>query len=198
MNENPHPKKTGSLPLALASALLPLVVFWAIETYWGLEAALIAGCITAVGEIAYEKIRLGKVSAMTASSNALVLGLGAISYFMKSPVAFRLQPAVMEWGMLVMMMVGEKMSGQPFLLQMMSENPLLEADKRALIFAQPEVLKRLKATNQRLAWFLALHGLAVAAVAIWGSTGQWIFLKGILFYVLLVLVMLPMYKRPRA
>jgi uncharacterized membrane protein len=63
--------------------------------------------------------------------------------------------------------------------------------------AQAWFVERMARADTRLVVFFVLHGLAVAWAAVWGSTRVWILLKGVLFYVLLVLVMAPMYKRRR-
>ena len=38
----------------LVTALFPLVLFWAIEEFLGLKAALIAGCAAATFEVLWE------------------------------------------------------------------------------------------------------------------------------------------------
>ena len=45
---------------ALLLALIPLVLFWAVEEYLGLIAALIVGCIAAILELTYDKIKYKK------------------------------------------------------------------------------------------------------------------------------------------
>lgn len=176
------------------SALFPLVLFWAIEKLYGLTAALVVGCVAAVAEIAWEWWTQKRVSFLTWSSNGLVLSLGAVSYFMHSGVAFKLQPAVMELGFSVLM-CAMRFSGEPFMIRTFRETPLDEG-KRALLLGQAWFIKRLRALDARLIAFFAMHGLAVAWAAVWASSDAWVFLKGVLFYVLLVLVMVPMYKRP--
>jgi intracellular septation protein A len=180
----------------LFSALLPLVLFWAIEEFLGLKAALIAGCVAAVAELGWERFSTGRISFLTLSSNVLVLGLGAISFWMDSGVAFKLQPAVMEFGMAGFMAMSRLKGGEPFMIRTFRDSPMLDAEKRTQVLAQDWFRKRLSSADTRLLVFLVFHGLALTWAAIWGSTRIWILLKGVLFYVLLVLVMLPMYRRP--
>ena len=113
---------------------------------------------------------------------------------MDSGTAFKLQPAVMELGMGFMMIL-MRFKGKSFLLTIMSENPMLSQEQRNLLLGNAVMRARLIATDTRLIVFFCLHGLALAAAAIWGTTSQWILLKGVLFYVLMVAVMLPMYRR---
>lgn len=178
---------------ALFFALIPLVLFWAVEEFYGLKAALIVGVIAAVLEILYEKIKLKKVSFMTLASNFLVIGLGAVSFLMDSGVAFKLQPAVMEIAMAAFMFF----QPEPLMLRMMREMKGIDEEKRTVILTNPIVTSRIKSANTRLIWFFVLHALAVAWAALYGSTRMWILLKGVLFYVLLVAVLAPMYKRAK-
>lgn len=180
---------------ALLFALIPLVLFWAVEEYFGLKAALIVGSIAAVIELTYEKIKYKKISFMTLVSNGLVLGLGAVSYVMDSGVAFKLQPAVMELGM-AFVMIATRFKGEPFIVRTFQDFKGLDLEKKEAIMKQSWFIKRLKSLDHRMVIFLILHGLALIWAALYGSTRIWILLKGVLFYVLLVVVMLPMYKRP--
>jgi intracellular septation protein A len=182
----------------LFTALLPLVLFWAIEEFFGLKAALIAGCVAAVGEVSYEKLTRGRVGFLTLASNALVLGLGAVSFVMDSGVAFKLQPMVMELAMAGMMGFMRLKGGEPFMLRTFREAPMLDEAKREAVLKQDWFVRRLRKADSRLILFLLIHGLAVGWAAVWASSSVWILLKGVLFYVLLVLVFAPMYKRPHA
>ena len=178
-------------------AFLPLLVFWAVEEFWGLKAALIVGCITAVLEVAWEKFVAKKVSFITLASNALVLGLGGVSFLMDSGIAFKLQPMVMEFAM-AGFMIGMRVTGkEPFMVRMLREAPALDATKREQILSLPGFIHRLRHMDTTFIGFLLVHGLAVGAAAIWGSTRLWILLKGVLFYVLMVVVFLPFMRRPR-
>lgn len=177
-------------------ALLPLILFWAVEEFFGLKTALVVGCIAAILEIAYEKIRYKKVTFVTWISNMLVLGLGAVSYVFDSGIAFKLQPAIMEVGMGAMMLF-TSIRGEPFLIKMMKEFKGVDVEKRDALMQVPWFVERLKSANTRLIVFFFLHAIALTWAAIWGSSRIWILLKGVLFYVLLVVVMAPMYIRPK-
>ena len=131
-----------------------------------------------------------------------MLGLGGVSFIMNSGVAFKLQPAVMELGMGLMMLV-LRVQGEPFMLRTFKDfsprkMPGLTEEKHRFLIEQPWFIKRITGMDTRLILFFLLHGLAVVWAAVWGTTSQWILLKGVLFYVLLVLVMVPMYRRQNA
>ena len=184
--------------MQLFGAILPLVLFWAIEEFYGLKAALVVGCFAAVGELGWERWRKGKVSFLTLSSNALVLGLGAVSYLTDSGIAFKLQPAIMEFGMAALMISMRFRGGEPFMIRTFRDAPMLDTARREHVLKQAWFMAKLHAADTRFIVFLIFHGLAVGWAAIYASSTVWIALKGVLFYVLLVLVMLPMYRKPHA
>lgn len=175
------------------TAIFPLVLFWAIEEFLGLKAALVVGCVAAVLEIFWERWRTGRVSTITFASNALVLGLGAVSFYMDSGIAFKLQPMVMELGMAAFLVFTRIKTGEPLFVTMVREgkSPGLTPEKQAQILASPAAVSHFVRMDLKLTLFLIVHGLAVGAAAYWGSTRLWILLKGVLFYVLLAVVMVP-------
>ena len=184
----------------LFAAFLPLVLFWAIEEFFGLKAALIAGCIAAVLELSWEWYRNRRISFLTAVSNLLVIGLGGVSFLTESGIAFKLQPMIMEWAMAVIMLSVRFRGGESFMVRTFRDSPGMEPKQREAVLANPLFIDRFHSMDTRLIVFLALHGLALGWAAIWGSTRIWILLKGVLFYVLFVVIVagpLFMYKRNR-
>ena len=175
------------------TAVFPLVLFWVIEEFLGLKAALIVGCIAAVGEIIWEYGRTRRVSVVTFASNALVLGLGAVSFYMDSGIAFKMQPMVMELGMAGFLIFTRYKTGESLFLTMVREgkSPGLTPEKQNQILGNAAALAHFALMDFKLTLFLVVHGLAVGAAALWGSTRLWILLKGVLFYVLLAVVMVP-------
>ena len=136
----------------LFTALIPVVLFWAVEKYLGLKAAILIGSAAGVAEVAWEKITTGRVAFLTLFSNAMVVGLGVVSYVMNSGVAFKLQPGVLELVMAAMM-VGMRWTGEgePFMVRTMRDSPMLDREKRELVLAQPWFYQRLASADSRLA-----------------------------------------------
>ena len=133
---------------------------------------------------------------MTWAVNGLVLALGAVSFWMDSGVAFKLQPAVMEAGMAAFMLVMRRNGGEPFMLRTFRDAPMIEPQKKDFLLNLDWFKARLRKFDNYLIIMMFLHSLAVVFVAIWGTTDQWVLLTKVLFYVLLVLIALPMYKKP--
>tara|TARA_B110001454_G_C12723186_1_gene435828 strand:- start:13964 stop:14554 length:591 start_codon:yes stop_codon:yes gene_type:complete len=163
------PSPSPSNKLVLLSGLLPLVVYTIVEetygTYWGLIAGLILGVV----EIITEKIMYKKVSTMTWTVNAMVIGLGCVSLYMNDGIWFKLQPALAEL-LMVIVLWGSLFFKKPFLREMaLKQNPN----------TPPHMLDFFSSITFRLGIFFLAHSiLAVWAAYDW-TTVNWALLKGV-------------------
>lgn len=160
---------TKSQGLALLFAgILPVVAFTIIEEKYGVEWGTVAGMTFGLGELLYEKIFLQKISFITWVGNGLILGLGGISILAKDGIWFKMQPALLEFFM-GLLLIGSWWMKKAFLLEMsLKQNPQLPDGLRSF----------LEALTLRFGiFFLAQSALATWA-AFWWSTEAWAFLKG--------------------
>lgn len=177
------PKATSPKGQALSllfGGLLPVIAFTVIEEKYGPQAGLIAGLIFGGGEIIYEVVRYKKVATTTWIGNGLLLGLGAISLFFNDGIWFKLQPAIMEFGMFGFLL-GSWALKKPF-LQIMAEkqNPDM-----------PPLLKNnLSGITLRLSFFFLIHAVIATYSALYWSTEAWAYLKGIGLTVSMIVYMI--------
>ncbi len=149
--------------------LLPVILFTVIEDQYGTMAGLIAGLTFGVSEVIYEKIVNKSVSKITWIGNGLLVGFGIISLWTADGIWFKLQPALMEiimtivlWGSLIL------------------KRPLFSslAEAQGVILPK-EVKERLRGITFRSGIFFLIH----AAIATWAAfewtTTQWALLKGL-------------------
>lgn len=160
--------------------LLPVIAFTVIEEKYGPQAGLIAGLFFGGGEIIYELWRYKKVSTTTWIGNGLLLGLGAISLFFNDGIWFKLQPAIMEFGMFGFLL-GSWLLKKPFLTIMAEkQNPDM-----------PELLKsNLSGITLRLSFFFFIHAVIATYAAMYWSTEAWAYLKGIGLTVSMIVYMI--------
>lgn len=164
----------------LFAGLLPVIIFTVIEDRYGIIAGLIAGMIFGAGEVVYELIRYKKVSTLTWVANALILGLGGISLLSQDGIWFKLQPALIEAG-LFLLLFGSWMINKPF-LKMMIEKQNPEA---------PEFLKnRMSGLTLRLSIFMLAHAIIATWAALNWSSEAWALLKGVGLTFSLIIYML--------
>lgn len=174
-----RPSPKGQALSLFFGGLLPVIAFTVIEEKYGPHYGLIAGLIFGVGEIIYELVRYKKVSTTTWIGNGLLLGLGGISLFFNDGIWFKLQPAIMEFGMFGFLLISWMMK-KPF-LKIMAEKQNPE---------MPEILKEnLSGITFRLSFFFLIHAVIATYAAMYWSTEAWALLKGIGLTVTMILYM---------
>ena len=180
MQETTHasPKRSlQELKSVIFMGLLPLIVYWIVENYWGVKAGVIAAFVFAVIEIIYEYKTTGKPHLITWLSNGLVIIMGVASLYLNDGIWFKLQPAVLE-------IIGAgfffltNLFGKPLVVEMMKKmNPDNQALKHQFF------IKYLSGMNFRFGFILLLHAILTGYAALKLSTSTWIFIKGILLFV---------------
>jgi intracellular septation protein len=149
--------------------LLPIVVFTVIEERYGAQKGLIAGLIFGAGEVLYEKVKLKKVSKITWVGNGFLVALGAVSLLTADGFWFKMQPAIMEF-IMVLMLWGSLVIKKPLF------KTIAEMQGTQLPSA---VSDRLFGITFRSGLFFLIHtGLAIWAAYSWTTT-QWALLKGL-------------------
>jgi len=162
--------KAKSQALALFfGGLLPVIAFTVIEEKYGTVAGLIAGIVFGLGEVLFETIKYKKVSAMTWIGNGLLFSLGGASLFLNDGLWFKLQPAIIEFG-IFMFLSGSCFIKKPILkLMIEKQNP-----------ETPEFIKQsLSGITLRLSFFMLAHALLATYAAFFWSSESWALLKGL-------------------
>jgi intracellular septation protein len=161
---------TAHKPYFLLS-FLPALAYWYLETYYGLEVALVGGAVLGVVEILLEKKFSGHVHTLSKLNLALIMGLGGIALVAKEGIFFKLQPTFTGLA-LGGFLVAKKLRNESLLLDMLrdlKQTPPLPA-----------------AFYRTLEWHLCLFLTAFAAFMAWvavrASTTTWLFWKTGGFY----------------
>lgn len=172
---SPTQSSKNSVRALLLGGILPVVIFTVIEekygTYWG----LVSGMVFGLGEIIFEKVKFKKVDSITWIGNGLLLGMGAISLFTKEGIWFKLQPAIIELFMAILLM-GSTIMGKPFLLLMAKKQNTLSQLPEPI---RPIMEKQFSGLNFRIGLFFLLHSVLATWAALYWSTRAWAILKGV-------------------
>lgn len=160
--------------------LFPVVLFSVVEEYGGLTWALALSVLYAFVEFGWEWFRYRKLSKLTLFSNLMVIGLSGVSFLTQDGLWFKLQPAILEFIMAIML-IGSFILKKPLLVGMMEQqghslNEMMRVFFNGLTFRMG-------------LFFLFQSGLAVVASIHW-STEVWAFLKSIGILIMMVLYML--------
>lgn len=165
------PTKTSrsQVLMLLFGGILPVIAFAIVEDKYGVIWGTIAGMVFGVGEVVYEKLKLGKVNNITWFSNALILVLGGISLISQDGLWFKLQPAILllTFGAIV---IASSVMGKPLLVAMaLKQNP----DMR------PEAIPFMTRLNLRFGILFIVMGAISTHAALYWSVEAWAFLKSI-------------------
>jgi intracellular septation protein len=152
-------------------SFLPAIAYWYLEENYPLRIAVTGGLILAVLEIAIEKIFTKHVHALSKFNFFLILGLGGISLLGEDGLWFKLQPFFTGLVLSIYLFYKLKKSDGLF-VEMLSE---MHPDQKP----NPVFFRRLE---RDLALFLLSYGFFMGAIALWGTTDQWLFFKTIGFY----------------
>lgn len=161
----------------LAPGFLPLLAYILVETFFGETAGLVAGIVLGAGEFAFILVRERKADPFVAGDTLLLAALGAASLAFRTPLFFKLKPAIVE-GLMAIALAG-LLSAPDAVLQGWLERQMktLAPEGGAL----PTVRKRLVGMTA----LLGIHAVASALAALFLSEGWWAFISGGLLYILL-------------
>ena len=164
-------------------SFLPAMAYWYMEENYPLRIALTAGLVLAVVEIIVEKIFTKHVHTLSKFNFFLILFLGGISLLGDDGIWFKLQPLFTGIG-ISGFMIYRLVRGKGLLFEMME---IMPEDKPR----PPEFI--VQALEKHVAAFFLLYGFFMGALAVWGTTDQWMFFKTIglyiVFFVFLIIEM---------
>jgi intracellular septation protein len=173
-------QKKSALKTLFLGGVLPVVIFTLIEEQYGTLWGLVAGMVFGLGEILWELKTKKKVDTITWAGNGMLLALGGISLITQEGIWFKLQPALIEASM-ALVLWGSVLLGKPLLFNLAQKQGGIPSDFEKL--ARPGVGPVLKRAFQgmtlRLGLFFAVHGVLAAWAALHWSTGSWALLKGV-------------------
>jgi intracellular septation protein len=179
--QQPARQKYAQLRSILVGGLLPVIVFSVIEDRYGTLAGLIAGMVFGVGEIVYERVRLGKVDAFTWAGNGMILVLGGVSLVTNEGIWFKLQPAIIE-AVTAVIFCGSVLIGRPLMAGLLKKQLAAQQGTQAQsLELAPWVVPLLGGATFRFGLFFGAHAALATWAAIHWSTAAWAALKGIGF-----------------
>ena len=160
-------------------SFLPALTYWYLETHYSLKIALMGGMTLAFIEMLLEKILLKHVHSISKINLSIIVVLGLLSLLGNDGILFKMQPlftGMILGGILYI----QNIRGKSILWIMMKDLQSHHSPPQFLI----EKMER------HLSIFISLYGLFMGAVALAGSTSQWLFFKTFGFYLAFALFFL--------
>lgn len=164
----------------LFGGLLPIILFTLVEEYYGTAWGLVTALFFGFGELSFELWKYKKISKITLVGNFLIIFLGIISLFTQDGIWFKLQPGIIELGM-VLFLWGSLLMKKPLLLSLAQQQNI----------QLPEVLlKEFPKLTFRIGVFFLIHAALAFWAAFYWSTTAWALLKGVGLMVTFVLYLI--------
>lgn len=160
--------------------LFPVVLFTVVEEWGGLTWALALSVLYAVLELGWEWIRFQKCSGLSIFSNAMVVGLSIVSYFTQDGLWFKLQPAILELVMAILL-IGSFILKKPMLIVMMEQQGHQ---------VTPTMRQFFNGLTLRMGVFFILQACLATFASLHWSTETWALLKSVGILVMMVAYML--------
>lgn len=157
-------------------AFFPLVVFYLIESRYGLKEGLIAAMAFSAAELAWHWLRFQKLERTVLFSGGLLFILGGLSLISEDERFVLYSPAIGDWVIAALLLYGV-WRGRPLLTT-------LAAAQEPEVVSDPIRRRFLSGLTLRLGLNLGGHG----AVCLWAANSSreiWLFVSGPLQYIFL-------------
>jgi intracellular septation protein A len=166
----------------LLYSLVPLIGFWLVEKYWGLEAGIVVAIVLGIGEVAWVYWRERRWEPFSLWSAVLVIVMGIVSWQLESGKILLLKPAIIE-AVFASVFIVSSIAKKPFML-LMAQKQFGKVEFNSM------QLRYFNGVNWRIGLLFLLHTMMTVYAALWLSSDAWFFAKGVLFYILLALFFL--------
>ncbi len=179
MSQEMQAPSRSTMVFTLLYSMVPLIGFWLIEQYYGLDAGVVAAIVLALGEVIWVYAKEKRFEPLASWSAVLVILMGIISWQLQSDVFLRLKPAIFEMIFALLFLISSILK-KPFMLIMARK----QWGDMALHSFQ---MNYLSGVNWRMGVFFLLHVFMIIYASFFLSMNQWLFITGPFFYILLVL-----------
>lgn len=155
--------------MKLVLALLPVLVFWLLETRFGTRVATVAAVVVTVIDVLFTRWRDGRWARLPMITGALVVGLGLMSLASDDPRFVRATPVIGDLVMGALLAGAILRGGNPLTTAVAEAEPDVEisTDERSWL--------------DRVAWRLVVNLALHAGLCVWAAgqdTGTWALVSG--------------------
>ncbi|MBL6990554.1 MAG: septation protein IspZ [Bacteriovoracaceae bacterium] len=169
--------------------IVPLLVFVVIDSFASMEIALIVAVLASAAECIFSIYQFGEIDYVSIASMLLIAIFAAVSYIKKTPLHFKLSPAIIS-GVLGIFLLVSYFLGRPLIYVMMMKYKDQMPGQMQILLQHEEFAQLMKLTSHYLGYSMLLHGLITAWAAIKLSNWWWLAIRGFGFYFLIFLAMM--------
>ena len=164
--------------------MVPLLVFLVVDMIWSnTVVSIVSAVLFAVMQVSITLIRTGSVDYFVFIDVALIVGLGALSIFLKNDLFFRMKPAIIELvmsGLLVALVLAPDTFLMGYLGRFMPPNMELA----------PAAIPLMKKMLIGMIIYTLLHIGAVYYTALHSSRKMWALVSGPGYFLLFIPIMI--------
>ena len=164
--------------------LLPLFVFVIADELWGTEIGLYVAVGFGLLELLITFIKERRLEKFILADILLLVGLGLVSILLENDIFFKLKPALIQ--MILCIILG--------ISAYSSNNIIMLMSKRFMKNLPPEIqekqVENMKAPIRVLFWMTLCHTGLVIYAALAMSKEAWVFISGVLFYIIFAIFFL--------
>ncbi len=158
--------------------LLPLFVFIAADEIWGTETGLYVAVLFGIVELFITRIKNGRYDRFIIFDTAFLVILGAVSILLENEIFFKLKPALIE-GILCVILAVSVFTPANIVLAMSQR--YMKNVNMTLTDAGINAMRRML---KILLTVTSLHAALVVYSAFYMSKESWLFISGVLFYII--------------
>jgi len=168
-------------PVSFLFQLLPLLVFIVVDAVSNNPLlSIILSIVTAAVQLSFFYLRFRKIDWFIIVDAGLIIGLGALSLYLKNEIFFKMKPAIIDAVALVFFIVF-LVSPDQFLIGYFGR--MMPGQTRRF---NPQMVSIMKKILFWMCIYIVLHGIAVVYAALYSSRTVWAFISGPGFYLFLI------------
>ncbi len=156
--------------------LLPLFVFIIADAFFGTEIGLISALVFGLIQLIYSYIKFKKIDTFVLFDTVLIIAMGGISLFLHNDVFFKLKPAIIN--LILCAILGISAFSSKNIIAKMTAHYVKDFQMN------PVQLRQLQKSARNLFFLFLLHSLLIVYSALYMSKEAWVFISGVLFYIL--------------
>jgi isopentenyldiphosphate isomerase/intracellular septation protein A len=156
--------------------LLPLFVFIIADAFFGTEIGLITAVIFGFLQLLYSYIKFKKIDKFVLFDTLLIIAMGAVSLFLHNDVFFKLKPAIIN--LILCGVLGISAFSSKNIIAKMTAHYVKD------IKLNPTQLRQLQKSARNLFFLFVFHSILIVYSALYMSKEAWVFISGVLFYIL--------------
>jgi intracellular septation protein A len=174
---------------SIVVGIIPILVFVILDSFTSLKTAIVSALACGLLEVVASFYFTGGIDWITVAIFVLLVVMGFISIKMKSPLAFKLQPAVTSF-LLTSILLVSYMVGKPFLAMMISKYHMAFAEMPVFVTLQEQIgpdgiFKLFAALTLSTGLAFLAHTLLMIWAAFWLSKWWWLAFKAVGPYALM-------------